>query len=145
MKAVVQRVKSAKVVVKRKTVATIKDGLLIYLGIRRRDTDEQAQWMARKIAGLRIFQDKSGRMDKSAVDLGVPCLVVSQFTLYGDCSKGRRPNFTMAAPPDKAEPLYEAFMQELRQVGLTVESGVFGAMMAVHSVNDGPVTMILGA
>jgi len=143
MRAVVQRVRSSRVVVSDKVVGEIGRGLLVLLGIRTGDTIEQARWLADKIIGLRIFEDEQGKMNVSVADSGGSVLVVSQFTLYGDCSKGRRPSFIDAARPEVAEPLYEAFANAVRLQGVPVATGEFGAMLQVELVNDGPVTVIL--
>jgi D-tyrosyl-tRNA(Tyr) deacylase len=143
MRAVVQRVRRAAVVIDGETVAAIERGLLVLLGIATTDTPEEAQWLADKTANLRIFNDEAGKMNLSVADVGGSLVVVSQFTLYGDCRKGRRPSFIAAAPPETAVPLYEAFINALRSVGLPVQTGRFGAMMQVELVNDGPVTLIL--
>ena len=143
MRAVVQRVSRARVVVAGETVGEIGRGLLVLLGVAPTDTREQVSWMAEKIAGLRIFRDAEEKMNLSVQDVGGAVLVVSQFTLYGDCSKGKRPSFIDAAKPEIAIPLYEAFLDALRALGIPVAAGRFGADMAVELVNDGPVTMIL--
>lgn len=121
----------------------IDRGLLVLLGVGKQDTREQVEWMADKIAGLRIFADEDGKMNRDLSAVGGAVLVVSQFTLYGDATKGRRPSFVDAAPPELAVPLYEAFVAALRARGLSVETGEFGAMMDVELVNDGPVTLVL--
>ena len=122
----------------------VDEGVLVLLGVAPNDTPEDADWLARKVAGLRIFADESGRMNLGLVDIGGGALVVSQFTLFGDCRKGRRPSFVAAAPPELAEPLYQHFCGRLKAHGVTrVGRGVFGADMAVELVNDGPVTLIL--
>lgn len=139
MRAVVQRVLSASVSVDDLVVGALEGpGLLVYLGITHRDGPEDVAWMARKVRDLRILRD-----EQSAADLGAPVLVVSQFTLYGDARKGRRPSWTAAAPAPVSEPLYDAFCAELERLGTHVERGVFGAMMQVSSVNDGPFTVLL--
>jgi len=144
MKAVVQRVSRASVTVDGETVGAIGPGLMILLGVTHRDGEEQARWLANKVAGLRIYEDAEGKMNRSLLDEGGSALVVSQFTLYGDCRKGRRPSFTDAARPEVAEPLCERFIGLLREAGVgQVESGVFGAHMTVEIHNDGPVTLIL--
>ena len=144
MRAVVQRVEKASVTVEGRTVGAIGPGLMILLGVTHADGEEQAHWLANKIAGLRIFEDDEGKMNRSLLQTGGSALVVSQFTLYGDCRKGRRPSFTDAASPELAEPLCERFMDLLREAGVsTVQSGVFGAYMHVEIHNDGPVTLIL--
>ncbi|MFN2131195.1 MAG: D-aminoacyl-tRNA deacylase [Anaerolineae bacterium] len=144
MRAVVQRVARASVTVEGKVVGAIERGLLILLGVTHDDGDEQAAWLANKVAGLRIFEDDEGKMNLSLLDVGGSALVVSQFTLYGDASRGRRPSFTAAARPEVAEPLCDRFVELLRDAGVTrVESGAFGAHMMVEIHNDGPVTLIL--
>ncbi|MFB9327211.1 D-aminoacyl-tRNA deacylase [Paenibacillus aurantiacus] len=143
MKVVVQRSKAASVTVDGAIVGAIDSGLVLLVGITHEDTETDAKWMADKIAGLRIFEDENGKMNGSVIDAGGSILSVSQFTLYGDCKKGKRPNFMAAARPEKAEPLYEAFNDLLRTMGLTVATGRFGAMMDVSLVNDGPVTLIV--
>jgi D-tyrosyl-tRNA(Tyr) deacylase len=140
----VQRVARASVTVEGKVVGAIERGLLILLGVTHDDGDEQAAWLANKVAGLRIFEDDEGKMNLSLLDVGGSALVVSQFTLYGDASRGRRPSFTAAARPEVAEPLCDRFVELLRDAGVTrVESGAFGAHMMVEIHNDGPVTLIL--
>jgi D-tyrosyl-tRNA(Tyr) deacylase len=140
----VQRVARASVTVEGKVVGAIERGLLILLGVTHDDGDEQAAWLANKVAGLRIFEDDEGKMNRSLLDVGGGALVVSQFTLYGDASRGRRPSFTAAARPEVAEPLCDRFVELLRDAGVTrVESGAFGAHMMVEIHNDGPVTLIL--
>jgi D-tyrosyl-tRNA(Tyr) deacylase len=143
VRAVVQRVSSARVEVDGEPVASIGKGLLVLLGVARGDGERQAQWLADKIAGLRIFEDDEGKMNLSVQEVGGSVLVVSQFTLLGDCRKGRRPSFTEAAPPEEAHRLYQKFAARLREGGVHVETGVFQARMAVHLVNDGPVTLSL--
>jgi D-tyrosyl-tRNA(Tyr) deacylase len=143
MRAVVQRVTGARVLVEGEVVGEIGRGLLILLGVGRGDTVDQASWLADKIASLRIFQDAEGKMNLDVTDLGGGVLVVSQFTLFGDCRKGRRPSFLEAAAPEIAVPLYEAFLDALRARGLQTAEGRFGAMMQVELVNDGPVTLIV--
>jgi D-tyrosyl-tRNA(Tyr) deacylase len=143
VRAVVQRVSSARVEVEGEVTGSIDRGLLVLLGVGQGDTEKQAQWLADKIAGLRIFEDDAGKMNLSVQDIGGSVLVVSQFTLYGDCRKGRRPSFTEAAPPDLADRLYQAFVSHLRSLGIPAETGVFQAKMKVHLVNDGPVTILL--
>lgn len=145
MRAVVQRVRSCRVVVAGEIVGEIGSGLLVLLGIRTGDTAEQARWLADKIVGLRIMSDDEGKMNVSVADAGGSILVVSQFTLYGNCEKGRRPSFIDAARPDVAEPLYEAFANAVRLQGVPVATGRFGADMQVELVNDGPVTVIVEA
>ncbi|MCA9791387.1 MAG: D-tyrosyl-tRNA(Tyr) deacylase [Candidatus Eremiobacteraeota bacterium] len=143
MRAVVQRVARAHVEVSDEVVGQIEAGLLILLGVAPEDTDAQAAWLADKVANLRIFEDAEGKMNVSLVESGGSALVVSQFTLYGDCRKGRRPSFIGAARPELADRLYQVFCERLRSLVPKVEEGVFQATMAVHLVNDGPVTLIL--
>ena len=143
MRAVVQRVSAASVTVDGVVVGQIARGLLILLGVGQGDTRAEAVLLAEKIANLRIFADDAGRFNRSALDIGGAALVVSQFTLYADTRRGRRPSFTDAALPDVAAPLVEMFAAELRACGLAVEQGVFGAHMDVMLHNDGPVTIVL--
>lgn len=143
MRVVVQRCKNAKVTVDDTVMGTIGEGLMLLVGVTHEDTEKDAKFLADKIAGLRIFEDDAGKMNFSVTDTGGAILSVSQFTLYGDCRKGRRPNFMGAAAPAEAEKLYDYFNQELRAGGLQVETGVFGAMMDVTLTNWGPVTLIL--
>lgn len=143
MKVVVQRCKEASVTVEGQVTGAVGPGLMLLVGITHEDTEEDARFAAEKIANLRIFEDDGGKMNLSVVETGGAVLSVSQFTLYGDCRKGRRPNFMAAARPEQAEPLYERFNALLREQGLRVETGVFGAMMEVSLVNDGPVTLIV--
>lgn len=146
MRVIIQRVKSSQVTVDGQVIGKISQGLNLLVAISQSDTEAQLDWMARKCLELRLFPDtstSSSRWDKSVQDIGGELLVVSQFTLYGDCRKGRRPSFERSAPPDKAETLYEQFVEKLRQSGLKVETGKFGAMMKVEIENDGPVTLLL--
>lgn len=143
MKVVAQRSKAAKVTVEGEVTGAIDSGLVLLVGLTHEDTMAEVRWMADKVAGLRIFEDESGKMNLSVTDVGGSILSVSQFTLYGDCRKGRRPNFMAAARPEQAESLYNAFNDALRELGLRVETGRFGAMMDVQLTNDGPVTLIL--
>jgi len=143
MRAVVQIVKWAQVNVGGEVKGKIDRGLLVFLGVGKEDGPKDAEFLATKIAGLRIFSNAAGKFDLSVKDVKGKILVVSQFTLYGDCRKGRRPSFTDAAPPEMAEKLYERFIETMRQKGLDVESGTFQAMMEVHLINDGPVTILL--
>ncbi len=143
MRAVVQRVGRAAVRVEGRTVGEIGRGALVLLAVRRGDGPDEARWLATKCAELRFFADDAGNLNRSLDEVGGEVLVVSQFTLYGDCRKGRRPSFTEAAPAAEAEALYEAFCAHLRRRGLTVATGVFGAMMQVELVNEGPVTLLV--
>ncbi|NBO64626.1 MAG: D-tyrosyl-tRNA(Tyr) deacylase [Acidobacteria bacterium] len=143
MRAVVQRVSAGKVTVDGKVIGEIGAGLVILLGVSATDSVGAADLLARKIAGLRIFSDDEGRFNHSALDVRAELLVVSQFTLYADCRRGRRPSFSEAARPELAVPLYEAFICALREMGLRVATGQFQAMMAVDIHNDGPVTICL--
>ena len=143
MKIVLQRVKSAHVAVEGKTVGAIGRGLLILLGITHSDHEGDAEYLAEKVVELRIFPDAERRMNRSVMEAGGRLLVVSQFTLYGDTRKGRRPSFDHAAPPEQARVLYEYFIERLKSSNITVETGVFQAEMEVHLINDGPVTFIL--
>ena len=143
MRVVVQRVKRSSVTIDGEVVGQIGPGLLILLGIREGDGDRQLEFLAEKLLNLRIFADEAGKMNRSVLDVKGELLVVSQFTLYGDCRKGRRPSFIDAARPEVAIPLYERFVARLRQGGLEVQTGEFGAMMDVELVNDGPVTLII--
>ncbi len=143
MRALVQRVSEARVEVAGQTVGAIGQGVLVLLGVGRGDTLEDAAYLARKIASLRIFADEEGKMNLSLAQVGGAALVVSQFTLYGDLRRGHRPSFTQAASPEEGRRLYEHFCDLLSQQGLHVETGVFQAHMAVHLVNEGPVTLWL--
>ncbi|MDA8430622.1 MAG: D-aminoacyl-tRNA deacylase [Geobacteraceae bacterium] len=143
MKTVIQRVTSASVVVEGETVAAIGRGILVLLGVEKGDDESQADWLAEKIAGLRLFSDEDGKMNLSLRDVEGALLVVSQFTLAGNCDKGRRPSFDSAAPPDQGQRLYEYFVAAVRQLGLQVATGIFQADMQVSLVNDGPVTFVL--
>jgi D-tyrosyl-tRNA(Tyr) deacylase len=143
MRAIIQRVKEARVEVEGEVVGRIGEGMLILLGAGKDDTEVDAEYLAEKILTLRIFEDAEGKMNLSVTDTGGEVLVVSQFTLYGDCRKGRRPSFDKAAPPELAEELYELFVREIRERGVNVETGKFRAMMDVHLVNWGPVTLML--
>ena len=139
----VQRVSRASVAVDGRTAGEIGRGLLVLLGISRTDDARSADWMAEKIVGLRVFADAAGKFDRSVADVGGELLVVSQFTLYGDTRKGRRPSFTAAAEPERAEPLYQRVVERARALGIETHHGVFGAHMEVELVNDGPVTLIV--
>lgn len=143
MRVVIQRSKEAAVTVDGQLIGSIDKGLVLLVGITHEDTEADIRYMADKIAGLRIFEDESGKMNHSIVEVGGAILSVSQFTLYGDCRKGRRPNFMSAARPEQAEELYLLFNGALRAAGLRVETGRFGAMMDVSLVNWGPVTLII--
>ena len=143
MRAIVQRVKSANVQIEGQLIAEIESGLLIFLGISIDDQQSDIDYLIRKIANLRIFRDDDLRMNKSLLDVGGQALVVSQFTLYGDCRKGRRPNFSQAAKPEKAHQLYQVFVNQLLQLGVDVKTGVFQATMEVELTNDGPITILL--
>lgn len=143
MKSVVQRVSKASVTVDGAVTGSINNGLLVLLGIHQDDTVDKIDWMAEKIAKLRIFEDEEGKMNRSVMDVGGAVLIVSQFTLYGDLKKGTRPSFIEAARPEVAIPIYESMIEKLRSLGLHVETGVFGAMMDVSLVNSGPVTIII--
>ncbi len=143
MRAVVQRASQASVSVGGEVVGDIGRGVVVLVGVTHGDTEEQAEWLARKIAGLRIFEDNEGKMNTGLLDADGAALVISQFTLYADCRKGRRPSFTNAALPEVAEPLVEHFAQALRDHGVPVQTGVFGAHMLLEIYNDGPVTILL--
>ncbi len=143
MRAVVQRVKRASVFISGETHSEIGPGLLVLLGVERGDEDKDARYIAQKVSALRVFTDENGKMNLSALDLGLSVMVVSQFTLSGDVRKGTRPSFTEAARPETAIPLYEAVCQQLRSLGLNVQTGVFQAQMDIELVNDGPVTILL--
>ena len=143
MRAVVQRVTRAHVIVETETVGEIGDGLVVLLGIAGDDTEKDVSYLVEKIAGLRLFDDADGRMNLSVRDVGGALLIISQFTLYGDVRRGRRPSWTEAAPPEIAEPLYESFVEEARRVVGHVATGSFRRMMQVELVNDGPVTILL--
>ena len=143
MRAVVTRVSHASVQIEGETVGQIGTGFLILVGITHEDTESEGNRLADKIVSLRIFEDESGKFNRSLQDVKGEILVVSQFTLYGNCKKGRRPEFLSAARPETAIPLYEAFVARCREAGFLVETGQFGAHMQVESVNDGPVTLIL--
>ncbi|MCZ7586067.1 MAG: D-aminoacyl-tRNA deacylase [Deltaproteobacteria bacterium] len=143
MRAVLQRVSRAEVRVGGVSVGRIGAGLLVLLGVGAGDEEEDADYLARKIAELRIFEDDVGKMNLSLLETGGEMLAVSQFTLYGDCRKGRRPGYSDAAPPERAVPLYERFVERVRALGVGTATGRFGAMMDVELVNDGPVTLML--
>ena len=143
MRAVLQRVRSARVSVEGETVGEISGGLMILLGVEEKDTTRECDFLAEKTANLRIFEDDQGKMNRSLLDVKGQILVVSQFTLYGDARKGRRPSFVRAARPETAIPLYERFVDKLREQGILVETGRFGADMLVSIENDGPVTITM--
>lgn len=143
MRAVVQRVKNGSVEIEEKEIGKIEKGLVILLGVGRNDVEKDAEYLAEKIVNLRIFEDKEGKMNLSARDINGQILVISQFTLYGDCKKGRRPSFISAALPDKAEKLYDYFIKYIKNYGLKVETGKFQTMMLIKIFNDGPVTILL--
>lgn len=143
MRAVVQRVTEARVCADGRETGRISSGLLIYLGISTQDTDADLQYLSGKIAGLRIFRDENGNMNKSVVDVGGAALVISQFTIMGDVRRGKRPSFTHAMPPARAEAFYRRFIEALDSMGVPCATGIFGAMMEVQSINDGPVTILL--
>ena len=143
MRLVVQRVIHARVEVDRDLVAGIGNGLLLLLGIKSDDSIDDVKYLVEKVLGLRIFEDHVGKMNLSVMDKGGEILVVSQFTLYGDCRKGRRPSFDEAAPPEIAMNLYDLFVDEIRKKGMKVETGKFGAVMDVNLINSGPVTLLL--
>ncbi len=143
MRAVVQRVSRGSVTIEGERTAEIGKGLVVLVGVHSDDGAAEIRWMADKLMHLRIFEDDQGKMNLSAADVAAAMLVVSQFTLYGDCRKGRRPGFSAAAPPEIAEPVYQQLVTELQSHGITVQTGTFQAMMDVELVNDGPVTMLL--
>ncbi len=143
MRLVVQRVKQASVRIQNETVGEIGLGLLIFLGVGRDDTEEDVRYLVEKVLHLRIFADGHSRFNLSLLDIHGSLLIVSQFTLWGDSRKGRRPSFSHSAPPEKAEPLYNLFIQKAKEAGLSVASGRFQEMMEVRLVNDGPVTLLL--
>lgn len=143
MKAVIQRVKESSVTVDGKPVSRIGPGLMVLLGVAQTDRESDAAYLAEKTVNLRIFEDENNKMNRSLKETGQSMLVVSQFTLLGDCRKGRRPSFVNAAPPDKAQSLYTYFVQKVKAMDINVETGQFRAMMDVSLINDGPVTLIL--
>ncbi len=145
MRLVIQRVENASVEVDGKTVGSIGKGMLVLFGVHQEDVPSQTLWLASKLVNLRIFADAQDKMNLSLLDVQGEVLIVSQFTLYGNCAEGRRPEFTASAPPDKAKALYEKFIEEVRAEKVKVETGIFGARMRVSLVNDGPVTFLLDA
>ena len=143
MRLVIQRVREARVTVNDSVTGSIRTGLLVFLGVFRTDTVEDAEYLTGKLLGLRIFPDEDGKMNRNVQEAGGSLLIVSQFTLYGDCRKGRRPSFDQAAPPDQAQDLYNYFVESAKRGPVPVGTGVFQAMMEVHIVNDGPVTILI--
>lgn len=143
MRAVVQRVSRARVKVEEKIIGKIDRGILLLLGVEESDEEKELEYMCDKIPNLRIFEDEEGKMNKSLLDVGGSLLVISQFTLLGDARKGRRPSFTQAARPEKAIPMYERFIDSMKEKNITTEAGEFGAHMEVELINDGPVTILL--
>ena len=143
MKLVVQRVKNAKVEVDEKTVGSINQGFLVLLGVTHTDTRSKADYLVKKLCNLRVFEDENGKMNLELKDVEGELLIVSQFTLYADCTQGNRPSFTNAAKPDVANELYEYFCEKCKEQNIKVEKGIFGADMKVNLLNDGPVTIIL--
>ncbi|MGI6075068.1 MAG: D-aminoacyl-tRNA deacylase [Pyramidobacter sp.] len=143
MRAVVQRVTSSSVDSEGVRSGAVGKGFCVLLGVAQDDTEEDAAWLAEKIVNLRVFEDEAGKMNLSLTDVGGQMLVVSQFTLYGDCRRGRRPSFSQAARPQQAKELYDTFVENVRSLGIHVETGVFQTMMTVNIVNDGPVTLIM--
>ncbi|MEJ2136839.1 MAG: D-aminoacyl-tRNA deacylase [Desulfofustis sp.] len=142
MRAVVQRVSQASVSIRGARVGSIGPGLVVLLGIHKEDTEKEIQWMTDKIVHLRIFEDERGKMNRSLVDIGKEMLIVSQFTLYGDCRKGRRPGYSSAAPPEKAEPMYRKFIELVKKHKIQTATGQFQEMMEVSITNSGPVTLL---
>jgi D-tyrosyl-tRNA(Tyr) deacylase len=143
MRLLIQRVRRARVEVDGRVYGSIAGGLLVLIGVAKTDTPADADYLVEKLLGLRIFRDEEGKMNRSVVEAGGSLLVVSNFTLYGDCSKGRRPGFDLAAAPEEARALYEYFVEKLRTRQIPVETGIFQANMEVHLVNDGPVTLLV--
>ncbi|QQK75665.1 D-tyrosyl-tRNA(Tyr) deacylase [Salicibibacter cibarius] len=143
MKALIQRSKKAQVSVNDTTIGAIEHGYVVFLGVTHEDTKHDARWLADKIANLRLFEDTEGKMNLSLIDMSGSILSISQFTLYGEAKKGRRPSFVQAAKPAQAEELYDYFNEQLRDIGIAVETGEFGATMQVDLNNDGPVTLML--
>ena len=143
MKTVIQRVSFASVTIDNNLVSRIAQGILVLLGVETGDGEAQADWLVEKIVNLRIFEDKAGKMNRSVQDVGGSLLIVPQFTVAGNCDKGRRPSFDTAAPPDEGQRLYDYFVEAAKRLGVPVETGIFQADMKVHLVNDGPVTFVL--
>lgn len=143
MRAVIQRVKEARVEVEGEVVGRIGEGILLFLGIRKDDAPDDIKYLVEKVLGLRMFDDNAGKMNLSIAEVGGEILIVSQFTLYGDCRKGRRPSFDEAASPDMAEKLYGIFVEEVKKRGINVQTGRFRALMDIHLINSGPVTILL--
>ncbi len=143
MRAVIQRVSCASVQVENEITGRIEQGLVVLLGIHETDTTQDIKWMAEKTVNLRIFEDSEGKMNRSLADIDGEMLIISQFTLYGDCRKGRRPGFSNAAPPEFAEPMYQQFVEEVKKHHIKVATGIFQATMKVELVNNGPVTLLL--
>ena len=143
MRLIIQRITEGEVTVEGKAISKVGPGLCLFLGIAKGDTKEDAAYLAEKAVGLRIFEDKTGKFNRSLLEVNGEILVVSEFTLYGDCTKGRRPSFSQAAPPQEAEALYGYFIQRLKDLGPKVATGKFQAKMEVKTINDGPVTFIL--
>lgn len=143
MRALIQRVASASCTVAGQVTGSIQKGILVFVAVHQDDGEKEAKWLADKVLGLRIFNDDDGKMNLSCLDIGGEVLVVSQFTLYGDCRRGRRPSYGHSAPPERAEPLYRRFVEYLQSSNLTVAEGVFQAHMEIRLLNDGPVTLIV--
>jgi len=143
MRLVIQRVSEASVIVNESTIGSIRTGLAVFIGIGQQDTEADANYLIDKLLGLRIFPDENGKMNRSIEDAGGSLLLVSQFTLYGDCRRGRRPSFDRAAPPERAQSLYRYFVESARQGPVPVETGIFQASMRVRIINEGPVTLLI--
>ena len=143
MRIILQRVKEASVKVDGEVIGRIGEGIVVLLGVGKEDEEHDVDYLVDKVVNLRIFEDEEGKMNNSVIDTGGEVLVVSQFTLYGDCRKGRRPSYDSAAPPELAEKLYELFVEKIKQRGINVQTGKFRAMMDVHLINSGPVTLNL--
>lgn len=143
MRILIQRVSNAKVIVGDQTVGAIQKGALVFLGVTHEDQKTQAEFLAKKLLNLRMFSDNEDKMNLSLLDIQGEVLIVSQFTLYGDCLEGRRPSFIKSSAPSHSEPLYRHFVEEVKRSKLKVETGIFGEMMQVHLINDGPVTFLV--